>query len=350
MPASKRAYSRYHIIDRCLSSHTRRYWSAEALMARLAEHDLEIHKRTLLLDIHDMRNDLAIGYLAPIEFCKINKGYYYSNESYSIKKLLLNQQQIRALLFALTSARQYIGTKLVTELHTAVDAIMRLAHGEQAAGHIPSVHFEQAYYAKGMEHLDALQQAIEDQSIITISYAKFIDEAISVHTFHPYLLKEYRNRWYVLGYSVERQQQIVLALDRIDSLYGTNLTFTRDPALATADYFEHVLGVTVSHDTPEYIVLQCTPLLGKYLKTQYLHHSQQVITDTAEGVVIGLELIINYELIGLLMSYGKDIKVLAPDSLQRRIKNYHQQAADQYTEGCLRVACLSVYVLMCFGC
>jgi predicted DNA-binding transcriptional regulator YafY len=35
------------------------------------------------------------------------------------------------------------------------------------------------------------------------------------YRMHPYVLKEYRGRWYVLGHSDTREQIVILALDRM---------------------------------------------------------------------------------------------------------------------------------------
>lgn len=87
MPTAKSMLCRYQIINMCLSSKVKRYWSQHALIAKLADNDICVSRRTLMHDIDAMRYDQRLGYNAPIVFCKANKGFYYNQEDYSINKL-----------------------------------------------------------------------------------------------------------------------------------------------------------------------------------------------------------------------------------------------------------------------
>ncbi|MDC0304162.1 phosphoribosyltransferase family protein [Flavobacteriales bacterium] len=53
--------------------------------------------------------------------------------------------------------------------------------------------------AKGTEHLPSLLQAIKECREVRFRHTSFLDESESERLLHPYLLKEYRNRWYVIG-------------------------------------------------------------------------------------------------------------------------------------------------------
>jgi hypothetical protein len=99
MPASKNATKRYSIINRCLTSKGKKYRSTEEILRTLEENDIFISARTLRYDIEAMRFDTILGFNAPIEYCKVNKGYYYSNALYSIDTVKLNEEQLHALNF-----------------------------------------------------------------------------------------------------------------------------------------------------------------------------------------------------------------------------------------------------------
>jgi predicted DNA-binding transcriptional regulator YafY len=97
MPASKNAMKRYLIINRCLTSKGKKYWSTEEILRILEENDIFISARTLRYDIEAMRFDTILGFNAPIEYCKINKGYYYSKPLYSVNTVKLTEEQLYAL-------------------------------------------------------------------------------------------------------------------------------------------------------------------------------------------------------------------------------------------------------------
>ena len=138
--------------------------------------------------------------------------------------------------------------------------------------------------------------------------------------FHPYLLKEYKGRFYVLGYSEARSNVIILALDRIESV-GDDMAVPYKPntSLQANEYFKHTLGITIGDGPVEDVILWFTPSLGHYIKTQHLHTTQQVIEDNSEGLVIRLQLIVNYELISLLLSHCPQVSVIQPLSLRNKL-------------------------------
>jgi predicted DNA-binding transcriptional regulator YafY len=81
----KRPFFRYKVINRCLKSKTKRYWSMEDFLKKLLENDLVVNLRTLRRDIYEMRYDQLLGFNAPIAFSRKNGGYYYTDESFSIE-------------------------------------------------------------------------------------------------------------------------------------------------------------------------------------------------------------------------------------------------------------------------
>jgi hypothetical protein len=99
MPASKNATKRYLIIHRCLSSKGKKHWTIEELIRVLEENDILITARTLRYDLEAMRFDTVLGFNSPIKYCRFNKGYHYSDPSYSIESVRLTEEQLHALNF-----------------------------------------------------------------------------------------------------------------------------------------------------------------------------------------------------------------------------------------------------------
>lgn len=87
MPVTKTAASRFRIIDACLTSRVKRYWSIEEILLRLREDDIPVSRRTLEADIESLRYDERLGYFAPIRYCKRNKGFHYAELSYTLTKV-----------------------------------------------------------------------------------------------------------------------------------------------------------------------------------------------------------------------------------------------------------------------
>jgi hypothetical protein len=63
----------------------------------------------------------------------------------------------------------------------------------------PVIEIEKNENLKGLEYLEPVYQSILKKEVLNIWYRSFKARRPGKITFHPYLLKEYRNRWFVLG-------------------------------------------------------------------------------------------------------------------------------------------------------
>ena len=82
MPINKSAVLRYRIIDECLTNTMRKYPSKDFIIEQIEEKTgKEISSSMFDKDIKGMKE----MYGAPIAFDRLNKGYYYSQDGFSIK-------------------------------------------------------------------------------------------------------------------------------------------------------------------------------------------------------------------------------------------------------------------------
>lgn len=114
--------------------------------------------------------------------------------------------------------------------------LQRLNKNTSIPGLSPSViQFETNHSVRGLEWLGPfLYKAIVENIVVLIQYQPFVEPAQEI-LFHPYLLKEWKNRWYVFGRNGEHKVWN-LGLDRIvgiaempDDTYLINDVF--DPSL-----------------------------------------------------------------------------------------------------------------------
>ena len=164
-------------------------------------------------------------------------------------------------------------------------------------------------------------KAISERRVLKFKYQKHGSDDVSENFLEPYLIKEAKNFWYVIGKRINKKEQKVLtfALDRIHEMQLTDETFT-DSEIDKKNFFKNVVGVTLGEGKPEKVVLSFSPLQGKYVKTIPIHASQQIIKETKTELKISLELVINHELKMQLLSYGENVKVLQPKTLAEEIK------------------------------
>lgn len=341
MPANKYALLRYRIIDRCLTNTSHPYPNKEvlrqacedALYGSFGEH---ISESTIEKDLWAMRNESELGYYAPIAYHRTEKGYYYEDPEYSINNISLNQDDIDALTLATSTLYQFRNTPLFKQYEHAIEKIVaRISIKSDANDHSADayIQFEEAPEVKGIEYLGPVLQAIQHHTNVSFNYEKFIvgaEKELETRSCNPYLLKEYRNRWYLIGWDLERRGFRTYGLDRISELSISQNNFEPDPSFDPARFFIHSIGITEIDSTPSDVVFLCSPLLARYLDTQPLHHSQK-ITKVANQVHIQLRVLITYELLSILRSYGKDIEVLQPESLRSRMREDLKATFEQYS-------------------
>ncbi|MFM7023461.1 MAG: WYL domain-containing protein [Flavobacteriales bacterium] len=334
MPANRNALIRYKTIDQCLQNRYRK-WTLEDLIEvcsdTLYEYegiDKGISRRTIQMDIQMMRSE-KLGYNAPIVV--LDKKYYtYEDPSYSITNIPLTNQDLSKLSETVEILRQFKGFSHFQELDGMVQKLEDHIHSAKTKKHTV-IHIEKNENLKGLEFLDELYQSVVQQRCIHLTYQSFKARQANSFNFHPYHLKEFRNRWFVIG--VKRKGDVVmnLALDRIIGIEDGDLPYYRDEDFDAEKYFEHVIGVSVSPTlAPIHVHLYVTHVHAPYIITKPLHKSQQIINRDNFGMTISIKVQHNFELEKEILSYGDGVKVLSPPSLRRNILERVNGALDLY--------------------
>jgi predicted DNA-binding transcriptional regulator YafY len=333
MPIIKNAVGRYYLINECLANSRKRYWTMEEFIQKCDENDIKVSKRTLELDIEAMRYDKRLNYNAPIEYSKKPRGYHYTDPDYTIVKLPLTEDDIEMFEMLLESAQRVKGAQGLSEVEGMFDKLDKVVgqlKQKKSKLPYPAVAFEKIPYYKGMGNFNPLYKAITKKTPLLIQYKKFEHEMAREHVFHPYLLKEYKFRWYVLGYSERRRGKLILALDRIESISIKKIAFKDYKGIDIQKYFDHTIGVTINDRGVKEIKLWFSVSQGNYIKTQHLHATQQIIFDDRTGMIVTLQLIPNYELLQTLLAFGPEVKVLEPVTLQDEMKEMLRRSLGQY--------------------
>ena len=173
-----------------------------------------------------------------------------------------------------------------------------------------------------IELLVVLYKAIVAQTTVQLSYQSFKARHANDIIFYPYLLKEYRNRWFTLGMKKQGKEIVTFALDRIQGIISLpNETFRRHKQFDPQTYFSDIVGVTRNvADEPTRITFLADHYQAPYIKTKPIHPSQQIIEETKEGVTFTIDVVPNFELDRELMGFGEGLKILSPHNLVRGIK------------------------------
>ena len=174
---------------------------------------------------------------------------------------------------------------------------------------------------KELEFLSQLFDAIVNKQVLNIRYRLIkANKPLSIEV-HPYFLKQYNNRWYLLGLNVEFKEITSFVLDRIEAVSPMFAEYIDKPSDLDFDkYFDDVVGVTIPKVKKlEHIVMRVAPDRYPYIKNKPLHPSQRC---SDKEMRITIDVIPNSELISLLLSFGSQLEVLEPQSVRDMMREH----------------------------
>lgn len=328
----KNAITRYKILDSLLSNRNR-FYSTTDLLDKVND-SLEligmaaVSRRCIEKDLNALE---CAPYSAEIErvWYGGKKCIRYANEGFSIFSEKLTEDEKTLLSEVLNTVDQFDGLENFEWLNNLKKRL-------EIQEHRRIIQFERNPYLFGKNYLGSLFTAISNRQVLALRYHTFKDSEVREVVVHPYLLKEYKNRWFLIVGSDEGQI-LNFPLDRIDGFNPMPQLDYVEPSEDLESRFEDIVGVTLYKDRQvEDILIWVADSSYPYIKTKPLHGSQREVCTGEEsslreaypqlvgGRFLKLQCILNFELEQLLMSYMDLLVVLAPsklsDSMKRRLK------------------------------
>lgn len=343
MPANKNAMTRYKILDELLGSRYHNY-SLDDLTEEVSKRLSDIYpdtkgvvRRTIEKDIYYLEYEGPFmvdieRYSAPSYNLEKQKSYSkqclrYRIPGFSIFKKDLSNDEKYLLREALSLLGQFDG---LPNLEALQGLRLGLGMGKNGRKII-------SFTKNPLENTNLIGElftAISQEQVVELYYHKFNapNEVLSVNV-HPYMLKEYNRRWFLIG-AVETDGKILIfGLERINNVNPL-------PAHKYVEYdgdinelFEDIIGVTnytdkgvlnilfwVSDDSKEYVI------------SKPLHDSQRYYRGDADkvyrkqypmlhgGSFFSIDCKENYELIRELTSYGENLVVLSPQNIIGKVQ------------------------------
>ncbi len=325
MPYNKDAYSRYKLLDQRIRNTRKTAPTLEDLVEFVSDKlGKTVSVSSIQKDIKAMRYDENLGFLAPIAYDLRKKAYCYTDPGYSIEQMNLSEEDLQGLETAIGILQQF---KSLPAIKFFEESISRMAasvkkNREATASKENYFLLDRPLRYIGAQHMSSIVDAIRDKRVLRIEYQSFNKPTAKNHTVHPYFIKEYSGRLYLIANDVapgKAAKFLTFSLDRMVAVKDTYDSF-EEQYVDKTEYFNNTLGISYVDGTPEKVVLQYAPSQAGYLTTQPIHHSQKTLKNTDKEFTIELTLVINPELKMRILSSGSQVKVLQPASLQAFIK------------------------------
>jgi predicted DNA-binding transcriptional regulator YafY len=333
MPHIKNALIRYRIIDRMLRNKYKPHPSKEALRSACedalfgSESGVHICASTIEKDLFTMKME----HDAPIRYSKKNGGYFYEDPDFSINDVPLSEDELASIRFAVSTLQQFREVPFFQQFGMAIDKIVdRVAVGEQSQEMSKYIQFEAAVSTGGNEYLPTLLEGIQAQKRVWFMYTSFQHQQSKPRKVSPLFLKEYRNRWYLICFDLQKQDISTFALDRMTELQLLDEAAQIPADFNATDYFRDAIGITAFKGAALRIVLKADAIAARYIETQAFHHSQKLLEKQDAYSIFELRILVTEEFIRSLLGYAGEVEVLEPESLRSTLKERAQALLKRY--------------------
>ena len=336
MAINKQAIIRYHALDRCFANPGRRYYIEDLIAAcndaiyNATGADVGVKRRQVYNDIIFMESEA--GWSIPLERVADGRRKYfrYIDSSFSIRGRGVNQAELEQISDTLTILSRFKGLphfEWIDQIQLRLEDTFGISQTTSAL-----VSFEENPYLTGLGFFSQILRAATDCKVLKVTYQGFTQESADTFSFHSWFLKQYNNRWFVLGYNDKYEGLSTLAIDRIQELAPATTTFRPNTVYDFDEYFEDIIGVSFPEGAAvEVIKLRVEASLWPYIRSKPLHGSQKHQVQDDGSVVLTFRLIVNYELVSLLASFLEKVEVLEPSQLRESMQDRFVKALQHYT-------------------
>lgn len=321
MANSKHAHFRYNIMDYCFRNKS---FSFDGLLNYLNERIEEVYPGESIA-VRTLREDLKLfrdpenGFGAPLpNKARILK---YNNPEFSIAKTPLLPYETYLIEAAQQLLERFDNHPKYSRL---AEALVKFQDGEDDEYKEQVLFYDVNEEYKGIKWLKPLFLAIHNKQVLKITYKGFKEENSKEFRFHPYVLKQYNNRWFVFGLNKEMNNpawsipldERLLSMEVVEDQ-------TYIPSTTNWDsYFRTMVGVTRTSDNVERVVLKFYNGREAYFKTKPFIPDYEEFFEEEKSGQVWFDTIINKELIQQILSFGSDVEVLEPEELRKILANH----------------------------
>lgn len=334
MSINKNAYLRYQVLDKCFSNRYRMFFIDDLLdevnkaLGEFNGDGSKVERRQLFDDIKFMESES--GFSIPLERIRQGKKvhYRYSEADFSIQNQKISDDEIETINSALMVLLRFRG---IPQFEWVNEIFPKFQSAFQDKEPTEVISFDQNEYLVGLDNLPILYKSITNKSALNIEYQSFKESKPKLLIIHPYYLKQFNKRWFLFGLNNKDKLIYNLPLDRIKSTSQSSEKYIENTTLDFKDYFDDIIGVSFTpNEKPIKIKLKINNEVTPYILTKPLHGSQKKLESKADRTIVEIEVVPNFELKQLLLSYGNGIEVISPLGYREEIKSNIESMMNNY--------------------
>lgn len=242
--------------------------------------------------------------------------YYYKVKGFSIMEILTGGMSDSEYQHLVSALKRLKGTVSDETYEEVLFAIKSRVESDYQKGPV-YVDYEDNRRLKGREFRPLFYRAMIEKQVLHIQYKTFKGEELE-YDFHPYLLKQYNERWFAFGWSKPYGPYTSVPLDRLEIAPAAIGHYAEDrPEKYSENYFDirvgvsNNLGATRRHriELSVHSIDAWGRIITKPLPTQEVVAEFDIEKQLG---IISLEIVPNREFFSKLFSLGPDVEVASP--------------------------------------
>lgn len=281
-----------------------KYASKQEILNYLADKDFKVSPRTLERDFENIKSDFGIE----LAYDK-GRNAYYIDEEKSVK---------------VSSFFKFL--ELVTLADVFTDGL------KDSHKIFDYVSFDDSRTFKGIDNLEPIIIAIKQGRKLQFTHYNYSTKFYTNYIVTPLIIKEYLNRWYLIGVPDDLDDIRTFGIDRLENIgLGRLSKLKKNRFKVQLDKFNDIIGLYITDKEPDRIVLKVDGEHLKYLESLPLHHSQEITwTSDQEYGYASYHLIPNYEFTTQLLKMSMELEVIEPEHYRKFFKNEVKKIYNKY--------------------
>jgi predicted DNA-binding transcriptional regulator YafY len=292
--------------------------------------NLEVNQRTIERDIEQLRDRMS----APIEYDRIRKGYYYTND-FTLPPFQFTEGEMVCLFLGQKLLTQLEGTAYRSDLQMLFDKLQCLLTADSRFSNsmvediisfnISPLRGEDWRVA---QNFSLLRKAANLKNQVKIEYHSMNSGETAARVIFPYHLRYHQGAWYVIAYCTVRSEPRIFALDRINSIEVLTEKFNYPADFNIDKYLENVWGII--RGTQYQVVIEFDQFQAKWIKERPLKAGEKIRESEDGGVIFTCEVSGLTEIKQWALSFGSHAKVLSPPELITELEQEIKKLGEIY--------------------
>lgn len=167
--------------------------------------------------------------------------------------------------------------------------------------------------------LTLVMDAMRDNRKLVLHYKGYSMNDYEDMTVHPYSIRLFKRRWYLIGYSEYSKGMRIYMLDRADDARILGEPFDMPKEFDAEAFFEEFHGVHPSRSEKVCVKVKFLSSKRDLVRTIPLHSTQKEIETTSSYSVFEYYLRPNFDFKQEILSYMNSAEVLEPAALRKEL-------------------------------